>query len=149
MKINVNGADVEIGDLFIIINDGDLTEISATGLLVGGHVHVIDCGERDDSSELVDINYTDGSGFSAFHNVAYIDVANMIPPALADPHQAAAQAKGWVAGGGYVFHREHFESWKAAVSWSGTDGHEDHPLYGSWKECCESEGIDVEEVANG
>lgn len=149
MKINVNGTDVEIGDLFIVIQDGDVTEISGTGLLVGGHVHVVDCSERDDDSELVDINFTDGSGFSAFHNVAYIDAAQMIPPALSDPCQVAAQDKGWVSGGGYVFHRDHFGSWKEAVSWSGTDGHEDHPLYASWKECCEAEDIEVQEAANG
>lgn len=146
MKINVNGTDVEIGDIFIVINDGDVAEISGTGLLVGGYVHVIDCHpEGADASDLVDIQCTDGDSFRAIHNVADIKAATVVPP----PHQAAAKAKGWVTGGGYIYHRDHFDSWKEAVSWSGTEGHEDHPLYDSWKECCEAEDIEVQEAANG
>jgi hypothetical protein len=67
------------------------------------------------------------------------------PEAVETEAQArtAASARGWVEGGGYVYHRDHFGSWKEAVSWSGEEGHEDHPLYDSWRECCEGEGIDM------
>ncbi len=149
MKINVNGVDVDIGDLFIVLNEDDIIEISATGLLVGGHVHVIDYDDRDDNADQIDIHCTDGDSFAAFHSVADITAAKMIPPASSDPCQVAAEAKGWVSGQGQIYHRDHFGSWKEAVSWSGTEGHEDHPVYGSWKECCEAEGIDAEGARNG
>ncbi len=45
-----------------------------------------------------------------------------------------------------IYHGPTWGSWKAAVSWAGTDqepaGEFDLPaLYTSWKECCEEEGL--------
>lgn len=65
-----------------------------------------------------------------------------------DPHEAAARAAGWTHGGdnrGYIYHAKQYDSWKEAVSWAGDGGPNDNgPVYDTWKECCEAQGIEVE-----
>jgi hypothetical protein len=56
--------------------------------------------------------------------------------------ERAARAQGWTRegdNGGIIYNVNDYDSWKAAVSWSPTDG----PVYDSWQECCEQEGIEV------
>jgi hypothetical protein len=62
---------------------------------------------------------------------------------MTERYEAAARAAGWVREGdhgGIIYNVRDYESWKAAVSWSPADG----PVYGSWRECCEAEGIQLE-----
>jgi hypothetical protein len=57
-------------------------------------------------------------------------------------YEKAARAAGWTRGGdfeGLIYHVGHYGSWKEAVSWSPADG----PVYETWEECCEAEGIEV------
>ena len=60
-------------------------------------------------------------------------------------HEAAARSAGWMSGGGYIYDSDAFDSWKEAVSWCGEDGRDererDSKVYGSWKDCCLSEGL--------
>jgi hypothetical protein len=66
------------------------------------------------------------------------------PPWNEDPYETAARAAGWVREGdcgGVIYRSDDYDSWKAAVSWAPEHG----SVYGSWRECCESEGIDIEQ----
>jgi hypothetical protein len=67
--------------------------------------------------------------------------------------EKAARALGWTRDGdgdGIIFNTNHYESWKAAVSWAPRDG----ATYETWMDCCDSESIeygpaDPEEANNG
>lgn len=65
-----------------------------------------------------------------------------------DPHEAAARAAGWEHGGdfdGFWFHKETWGSWKAAVSWAGTDNEPSSgytAIYETARELCDAEGIE-------
>jgi uncharacterized protein (UPF0335 family) len=57
--------------------------------------------------------------------------------------EKAARAQGWTCGGDdddIIYNTKHYESWKAAISWSPGDG----PVYSSWTQCCEDEGIEYD-----
>lgn len=61
--------------------------------------------------------------------------------------EIAARAAGWLHGGdgdGIIYHGDHYDSWKEAVSYSGGEGYEDAPIYSTWQECCDFEGIEYE-----
>jgi hypothetical protein len=63
-------------------------------------------------------------------------------------YETAARAVGWDRGGdngGIIFHKPTWGTWKAAISWAGEDGRPDSPIYTSWHECCDGEGIEVAE----
>lgn len=67
-----------------------------------------------------------------------------------EPYRIAAMGRGWREGGGCIYDSTVFDSWKEAQSWSGEDDCGDDsmassPTYSTWRECCESEGIKVEE----
>jgi hypothetical protein len=73
--------------------------------------------------------------------------AELPPLAPAVDHYAAvAKAFGWRHGGdgdGFIYDSTQYESWKAALSWSGTGGDNDKgTIYATWRECCEAEDID-------
>lgn len=72
-------------------------------------------------------------------------VAGPRPIEEQSPAERAARAAGWDEGEGNIYNTAEYESWKAAVSWSGEDGH-DSPVYGSWEECCDMEGIEYEQT---
>jgi hypothetical protein len=58
-----------------------------------------------------------------------------------DRYETAARAQGWTHGGdcgGIIYNTADYESWKAAVSWAPADG----PVYDTWAQCCEMEGIE-------
>ena len=59
----------------------------------------------------------------------------------------AARAAGWDEGGGIIYDTKVFESWKAAVSWSGESGRDaaeqNSRTYDTWKECCKFEDIEL------
>lgn len=58
--------------------------------------------------------------------------------------EQAARAKGWTRdgdNGGIIFNTQHYDSWKAAVSWAPAHG----SVYDNWTECCDAEGITYKE----
>jgi len=68
-------------------------------------------------------------------------------PAKPD-YEAIAVRSGWASGGEWemIYHVPTWGSWKAALSWAGSDqepnGEHDRPAtYDSWKECCEGEDL--------
>lgn len=70
-------------------------------------------------------------------------------PARLD-YEGIASRAGWCRhnepGSLVIYHGPTWGSWKAAVSWAGTDqepaGEFDRPtLYVTWQECCENEGL--------
>lgn len=59
-----------------------------------------------------------------------------------DKWETAARAEGWVRDGdneGIIYNTNHYESWKAAISWAPENG----LIYDSWEVCCIMEGIGV------
>jgi len=68
------------------------------------------------------------------------------PPA--SPAELAARACGWDRKGdgpGIIYNRADFGSWKEAVSHGNEEGF--GRTYDTWEECCEHEGIVIEEGA--
>ncbi|MCW5695804.1 MAG: hypothetical protein KIS96_03605 [Bauldia sp.] len=109
---------------------------------------------EDWESGAADGTYADSDALPAAR--AVVDAAAALLAAAdapaPDPYELAARAAGWDHGGdagGFVYHRPTWGSWKAAASWSGEDGMEPDghgersATYGTWRECCEGEGIDV------
>lgn len=55
--------------------------------------------------------------------------------------EIAARAAGWRHGGdqdGIIYHKDHYGSWKEALSWPD----EDKPTYSEWADCCNTEDIE-------
>lgn len=77
----------------------------------------------------------------------HVELAASSVPLPETAYEKAARAQGWTQGGdnaGVIYSTKQYDSWKEAVSWSGTDSPNNNgPVYDTWKECCEAEGIEV------
>lgn len=105
---------------------------------------------RDSTGRIIDVTSPPGM------HVSKLAIPANPPDRNSDPFETAARAAGWKRGGdngGIIFHEPTWGSWKAAISWEGTDqepsGTNDKPrIYDTWQDCCLHEEIAATSAGN-
>lgn len=137
----------------IIVLEGGLIQavVSPDEELVGVHVVIVDYDTEGSSDRVGTVKQADGTRSEAVLSSDVVTPSTIGVDELfrqldaqdvGDPYEIAATAQGWVRdgdNGGIIYNVDHYDSWKAAVSWAPAHGQ----VYDTWQEVCEQEGIEV------